>query len=254
MRGAVGVGPFQVRSRGGWDHAVSDVHEDRHVLVRVLGTCRRQLRAAAVMGLRGLLSARSLNSGRVRVHPDREVVMDVLGVDQSLTCTGLAKTTFAGVVLTARVRTSPDGDELGDIRRRVRLIVGQVLRFAPDECVTVIEAPVIPRGHSAGAILERAWLFGMLVDQLMLRGPVVRVHQATRAMYAADSGRAEKAVVLEAMRAKFPELAIADDNVADALAMAAMGARWLGSPIDGEMSKKQARAMVAVRWPNPKEK
>lgn len=180
--------------------------------------------------------------------------MDVYGIDPSLTCTGLAKTTPAGVVLTKRVKTAPDGDDLSAIARRIRYITSQVVQFAPAECLTVVEAPLIPRGHSSGAVLERAWLFGFIVDQLMRRGAIVRVRQATRAMYATDNGRASKAEVKAAMRAKFPAVAIPDDNVADALAMAAMGARWLGEPIDGEPSKKQVQAMAAVLWPVTKER
>lgn len=176
----------------------------------------------------------------------------MLGVDPSLTCTGLAKT-VGGVVLTSRVRTSSEGDELGDMRRRVRLIVGQVLKFAPEECLTVIEAPIVMRNGRGGAQLERAWLFGMLVDQLILRGPIVQVRPATRAMYATGSGSAKKPEVLAAVRALFPLLQVVDDNEADALAMCAMGARWGGSPVDGDLDKKRARAMVAVRWPNRNE-
>lgn len=181
--------------------------------------------------------------------------MDVYGIDPSLTCTGLAKTTSAGVILTHRVKTSTTPDELGAIAQRIRYITAQVLQFAPAECLTVIEAPYVPQGaKSAGSVLERAWLFGFLADQLMRRGSIVRVRTTTRAMYATGSGNARKPEVLASMRAAFPAVEIPDDNVADALAMCAMGARWLGEPIDGLLSKKQEAAMVAVHWPEMKER
>jgi Holliday junction resolvasome RuvABC endonuclease subunit len=180
--------------------------------------------------------------------------MDVYGVDPSLTCTGLAKTTPAGVILTKRVPTVATGSSLGAVRKRVRYIVGQVLQFAPEgEFLTVIESPYVPPKMRAGAVIERAWLFGMLVDQLILRGAVVQVAPATRAMYATGSGNARKPEVVAAMRAKFPEVPIQDDNVADALALMCMGARWIGEPVDGELSKKQLQAMVAVHWPQVRE-
>lgn len=175
--------------------------------------------------------------------------MDVLGIDQSLTCTGLAKTTPAGVVVTTRIKTSPSGGELGDTRRRIRYIVGQVLRFAPTECVTVIEAPIVIRNGQGGAQLERAWLFGLLVDQLIIHGPIAQVRTKTRAMYATGNGNADKPEVLAAIRDSFPDLTVPDDNVADAVALCAMGARWVGAPIDGVPGKKQMAAMVAVHWP-----
>jgi Holliday junction resolvasome RuvABC endonuclease subunit len=178
--------------------------------------------------------------------------MDVLGVDHSLTMTGLAKhadeTTSLDRIGSG---TTPDGD-LGAVRTRVRYLVGGTLRFAPLRCLSVIEAPYIPR-HNAGAVLERAWLFGILVDQLMTRGPVVQVRTKVRAMYATDNGNAEKPEVLAAMRAKFPDLTIRDDNEADALALLCMGARYLGAPIDGPMSKKQQQAMTTTVWPSTKE-
>lgn len=172
----------------------------------------------------------------------------VLGVDPSLTCTGLARVTPAGVEL-RNVPTSADGQELADVRRRVRYIVGQVVQFAPAECLVVIEDLYIPKGDkAAGSVKERAWLWGLIVDQLVPRGPVVAVSNTTRSAYALKGG-AKKAEVLAAMRDRFPGVVIPDDNCADALALAAMGARWMGAPIDGVLTKSQASAFTGVRWP-----
>jgi hypothetical protein len=57
------------------------------------------------------------------------------------------------------------------------------------------------------------------------------------------------------MRAKYPGLVIPDDNTADALALAAMGARYSGVPIDGPPSPQQTQVMRALRWtvPSPPE-
>ena len=170
----------------------------------------------------------------------------VLGVDQSLRGTGLALHD-RGVTSTALVRAQL-GDGVHGIRDAVRYIVGRVVTFAPHADLYVLEAPIIPR-HGSGLALERAWLFGMLFDQLWLRGRVATVHPSTRALYATGNGRASKDEVLAAMRARFPALAIADDNVADALALASIGARWLGKPIDGEATAPQLRAMGSVKWP-----
>lgn len=178
--------------------------------------------------------------------------MNVLGVDQSLTMTGLARVVH-GVVATERVSTIPtSGDPLTQTRERIRYIVGRTLKFAPPgPLLSVVEAPYVPRGgKAAGAVTERAWLFGLLVDQLLTRGLVVQVRTTTRAMYATDNGSADKKQVLAAMRAKHPLVVIADDNAADALALVAMGARYLGSPIDGVASKKQLQAMTSTVWPS----
>lgn len=175
----------------------------------------------------------------------------VVGVDQSLTMTGLAR--IDGEQVTVHRVSSGPAVGLQGTRDRIRYIVGQVLRFAPRECFSVIEAPVIPHNQQGGAVLERAWLFGLIVDQLMQRGPVVQVRPSTRAMYASDNGAAKKPEVLAAMRAKFPSLTIRDDNEADALAMACLGARYLGHPIDGPITKKMQQAMTSTVWPNKEE-
>ena len=170
----------------------------------------------------------------------------VLGVDQSLRGTGLALH-VDGQTSTALVRADI-GEGVAGIRAAVRYIVGRVVTFAPACDLYVLEMPYIPR-HNSGLVLERAWLFGLLYDQLCTRGRVAIVATKTRAMYATGNGNADKAQVVEAMKAAHPQVDVRDDNIADALALMGMGCRWLGSPVDGEINTKQARAMTSARWP-----
>ncbi len=173
--------------------------------------------------------------------------MAILGIDPSLRCTGFTLTTRGGEVFPARIRTKP-ADGLVEQRDQIRFIVGTILRAAPDRLdVTVIEKPYVSR--FGGDVIDRAWLFGLLVDQLLQRGPVALVTARGRAKYAAHSGNADKAAVLAAIREAFPNVPIRDDNEADSIALAAMGARFLGVPIDGIPSKAQLQAMTAVHWP-----
>lgn len=177
--------------------------------------------------------------------------MDVYGVDPSLTCTGLAKTTPAGVILTKRVKTAATGSGLGAIRKRVRYIVGQTLLFAPEgPFVTVIEKPYVPQGSkAAGSVIERAWLFGLLVDQLICRGGVVDVMPTTRAKLATGNGNARKPQVHAAMQLAFPLVDVPDHNVADAVALLWAGARWAGHEVP-EYSEKQLESWNGVAWPD----
>ena len=182
--------------------------------------------------------------------------MNVLGIDSSLRCTGVAQALLGDDVAPAphnvsSTRFETDAEEgLVALRASVRYIVGSTLKFAPKgPLLTVIEAPIIPR-HGSGLALERAWLFGLLVDQLMIRGPVATVHPSTRALYATGDGRAEKPTVLAAMKAAYPTVTVNDHNEADALALVGMGARWLGSPVDGAITSKQAKAMRSAHWPD----
>ena len=54
----------------------------------------------------------------------------------------------------------------------------------------------------------------------------------TRAKYATGNGGADKRAVLAAVRAAYPQFTIRNDNEADAVVLAAIGARSLGHPID----------------------
>lgn len=171
----------------------------------------------------------------------------ILGIDPSLRCTGYTFVTRGGDVVPARVRTKP---ALGLVEQRdqVRFIVGTILRGAPERLdLTVIEKPYVSR--HGGDVIDRAWLFGLLVDQLLQRGPVAVVTAKGRAKYGAHDGNADKKKVLAAIREAFPNVPVRDDNEADAIALASMGARHLGYPVDGVASKKQLEAMTAVVWP-----
>jgi Holliday junction resolvasome RuvABC endonuclease subunit len=175
--------------------------------------------------------------------------MRVLGVDPSLRLSGVARV-VDGVLDATRIPTEKVRT-LREQRDQVRYIVGKILRFAGDVDLAVIESMYVPtrEGAQAGAVTQRAWVWGLVVDQLFERCPVVEVTTKQRAKYAADNGNADKAAVTAAVKAAYPNLRIRDDNEADAIALAAMGARHLGEPIDGTGTPKQLQVMAAVAWP-----
>lgn len=184
----------------------------------------------------------------------------VIGIDQSLTRTGVAvHVPRTGQLEVHSFETKRGNGSNYDLRGRIRYIVGSILRVSNVDVdgpvLSVIEHMYLPQTDKqrAGAVLERAGLFWMITDQMLGRGPVVEVSPGTRAKYATDSGSSDKTAVLNANQWLFPTLGIRNDDEADALTLARMGARFLGSPIDGDPSKAQLEAMNAVRWPNPKE-
>lgn len=176
-------------------------------------------------------------------------MLPVLGIDPSLQMTGLACSD--GVHLYVhRVSSPPTAPTFGSRLGRLHYIIRQVLDFAPFECMTVIEAPALAVGGAAGGLFLRAGLYWMLAEKLAERGPVVEVSPAQRAIYATGKGNGTKEQVLESMRSRPPGISLRDDNQADALALAAMGARWLGRPFDGDQPAEVLRAMTKVRWPD----
>jgi Holliday junction resolvasome RuvABC endonuclease subunit len=179
----------------------------------------------------------------------------VAGVDPSLTGTGLALVSPSAFVVTKLARTAP-AKTLRGTDERIRYITGLTVAFIPRGSLVLIEKLFVPQGKGMdGSLIERAGLWWFLVDQLLHRDcEVVPVQQATRAKLATGNGNSKKADVTATMRSRFPGVQIPDDNVADALALAAAAAHWAGFPADGPLDRKQNEAMTAVAWPSREER
>ncbi|QJU54378.1 crossover junction endodeoxyribonuclease RuvC [Herbiconiux sp. KACC 21604] len=177
-----------------------------------------------------------------------------VGIDPSLRRTGLALVE-KGTVSTSLVKTEPvvGVDAVDDL---TLYILGCVVKFTPRGSLVVIEGMYVPKGErTAGDVIERAGLLAHIITQMRRRDcQVVRVWPKQRAKYATGDGNADKKTVRTVMRERFPGVRIPDDNVADAVALAAAGSRWLGQPIDGALSKTQQEAMAAVAWPQREER
>lgn len=138
---------------------------------------------------------------------------------------------------------------LASRRRRVRKVLAGILDVVPSRLtLSVIEAPSYGSRH--GAASEREWLRGMLVDQLLARGPVAEIAPTTRALLATGNGRADKRQVLEAVRASHPVASVSSHDVADAVTLAAAGAHRLG--YEAPYGAKQQAAHARVSWPHIK--
>ena len=96
-------------------------------------------------------------------------MMTAVGIDPSLTCTGLGFLNADGEPIVRTFPTSTEGGDLTDYDRRVSYITGQLLKVTPARCLTVIEAPFVPHHGGAGQVIERAWLFGFIVSQFLRR-------------------------------------------------------------------------------------
>lgn len=179
--------------------------------------------------------------------------MTVLGIDLSLTCTGLAIARGGRIDWTGTVKTvgkrADDLDHrtmrLRDIRR---LIEGAVLRYEP--VLAVIEAPSFGSVH--GSSHDRSGLWWMVMDMLYLRSvPVAQVAPTQRAKYGTGNGRADKKDVHATVQANYAtdDLPIKTNDEADAVLLAAMGARYLGQPVELWLPVGAIDAMVKIEWP-----
>lgn len=186
----------------------------------------------------------------------------VIGIDPSLTVSGCARLDL-GVGASDQVeavrfepwrardrsQTEQHGYDVVTLRRRIRMMLREILALVPDRFdLAVVEGPSM-RSKFTPLADERSGLRWMLIDQLLARGPVVLVPPTSRAMFATGAGNANKQDVLAAVRAMRPDWLIADHNIADATALAIAGAHALGMPWPHPMTEKQSLAHGKLPWP-----
>lgn len=156
--------------------------------------------------------------------------MRVVGIDLSLTATGVARiddTSGSATVDTQVIKSKPDDGTLTGRRGRLEAIVDAVVGWAYDAHLAVIEGPSY--GSSGRGTWDRAGLWWWVVSVLDLTCvPVIEVPPKTRAKWATNKGNAGKPAVSVAVGRLWPDVPLRDDNDTDALALATIGAQLVG--------------------------
>ena len=171
--------------------------------------------------------------------------MIVAAIDSSLSNTGLARLEIVdhgpdtdgqrkGVWTTMTVKSEPAKDTQyhpGQLKR-MRLISKQMGLFIADADMVVMEAPAFSRGN--GMAHERAGLWWMLYAAAgaVMHGDPLVILPNLRAKYATGKGTAGKDEVMLAASRRYADAPIRNNNEADAVVLAAMGARLAGMEID----------------------
>lgn len=176
----------------------------------------------------------------------------VVGIDLSLRSTGIAVIHSDGAVTTRTVTsTGKADDDLAAREHRLYVLTQRIVqngRGYGSPPLVVIEQPAFSR--TVGSQHDRSGLWWFVVRGLVEDGcRVVEVSPTARATYATGKGNAAKDRVLAAVVRRYPGVEVDGNDQADALVLAAMGARHLGRPIDDPMPATHLRAMSAVRWP-----
>lgn len=178
----------------------------------------------------------------------------VLGLDLSLTSTGVAAVREGGAVAVARVRSKgAGGASVRERAARIRDIVDRIefeayrLSMGEEFALIVIEAPSY--GSQGGLVHERGGLWWSVVSRVLGMAPAVAtITPNGLKKYVTGSGAAQKDEVLAAMVRRFPELPLTNDT-ADALGLACMGVRRLDrNPIDGRLPEKNLSTLAAATW------
>ncbi|MEN3123247.1 crossover junction endodeoxyribonuclease RuvC [Janibacter sp. LM] len=176
----------------------------------------------------------------------------VLGIDPSLTGTGLAllDTDDHLVIPTETITTKgAAGATLAERRDRLERIVDTIVIKAinHDTELAVIETPALSKANTGTSMLNGLWW--MLVTRLdAVDVDVIEVGAGQLKTYATGKGNASKDAVLLAVARRYPHVDVRDNNQADALVLAAIGARLVGHPVD-ELPATHVRALAKVARP-----
>jgi len=183
--------------------------------------------------------------------------VQVVGIDLSLTSTGLAEIRWGDpgggrthTVCTRRVESNGRADDtLADRQKRLHRLLRSVYDWAGGADLVVIEGPAFSR--TTGHMHDRSGLWWMVVDYLTeeFGSLIVEVTPTSRCRYATGKGNAGKDQVLAAAVKRYPDVDVTGNDIADALVLAAMGARHLGHPIDASLPQTHLDAMIKICWP-----
>jgi crossover junction endodeoxyribonuclease RuvC len=184
--------------------------------------------------------------------------MKVVGLDLSLTCTGVAVATQDGAI-TDRITSKPTKDAtLRERVARLGMMAALTCDHATGADLIVVEGPSY--GSTTGHQHDRSGLWWLVVGKLSGLYPVVEVAPGTRMRYATGRGNASKDDVLSAVIRRYHHIDVNGNDEADALILAAMGARFLGHPLErpvpgrplfpgSPLPQTCLAAMDAVTWP-----
>lgn len=171
--------------------------------------------------------------------------MKVIGIDPSLTCTGIASNLgWTDTVGQDGVTTLPLPERIAAVDR----IVTSILELAGDADLYVVESPSL--ASKGGAAVERHALYWLLLRNLLARERrVATAAPSLRIMYALGKGVGGKTAIADAVARRFPTIQTGgNDNICDALILAAMGADYLSVPM-ADMPQTHRRALAKVVWP-----
>lgn len=170
----------------------------------------------------------------------------VVGLDLSLTSTGMAAFWGPGDIRTRRIRSTGSAGATWDERgARLRKIVRDIINYVPNDALVMVEAPSY--ASSGAGTHDRSGLWWMVYQHLAtINCTIVPVAPAQRMMYATGKGGgkdAGKDNVLAAAIKRYPDIEITGNDVADAVLLMAMGKRLIGEPIEESLPATHLRAL-----------
>lgn len=171
-----------------------------------------------------------------------------VGLDLSLTSTGIASIVggFGPTTSTLKPPAKLTGLD------RMHWIQDAIDRRCFGASLVIVEGPSYGSQSGQQGHHERAGLWWLIQQQLWKAGiPTAIVPPSNLKKFATGAGNAGKDAVMIATARRFPDFE-GDNNAADALWLAAMGADHLGVPLVAMPAVNRA-ALDGVRWPTTSE-
>ncbi|AYD82004.1 RuvC-like Holliday junction resolvase [Mycobacterium phage Saguaro] len=175
----------------------------------------------------------------------------VLGIDTSLTATGLARIDYSGedswTIDTATVGAPAPGPDKSKraMARRVNVLVDKI-EGAFDSGMDLVAMESLAYGAKGSSAWVLPWVFGRVIELCERHDkPLVIVGTSQRAKYATGKGTADKDTVMLAAARRWPQADITNNNEADATIVAVIGLHYLGYPLS-EPTKAQLEVLAKI--------
>lgn len=173
----------------------------------------------------------------------------VVGIDLSLSQTGVA-ILHGGKVTTNYLNVKPVASEDRYLSKLLRFEkIGNGLLDMLDETIQpwtephiFLEGPAYQsKGSSGHDIAGNWWLF---YQSLVANGMSPHIiPPSTVKQYATGKGNANKDAVMAAVIRRYLDIDIPNNDVADAVTLMALGARYFGQPIEADLPKLNLKAL-----------
>jgi Holliday junction resolvasome RuvABC endonuclease subunit len=182
-------------------------------------------------------------------------VSTVIGIDPSLSSTGIAILRDGQPTLPTTIgHHSRNGSSYAHRSDRIvsqtRAVIEAIRNHTPagGYDLAVIEGPAYAH-HNAYTHDGAGLWWGIYSALRAKRIPIAVIAPQTRAKWATGKGNASKALVLATVRSWWPNVAVRNDDEADALILAAVGAHHLGDVMPFVVKERHSAALENVDWP-----
>lgn len=175
----------------------------------------------------------------------------ILGLDPSLTSTGVAFLDNNGIAVTHLASKGRAGATLNESAKRVDQLCDDLHHLLADLdhiTLVVIEAPAMAHANAGTSLINGLWW--SYVRTVHTAGvPIVSVAPTSLKVYGCGKGNAGKDEVLLAVARRYPQAPIETNDQADAVVLAAMGWHHVtGTPLV-DLPATHTRALAKVQWP-----